>query len=97
MRAKAITVDTQVSDHKIKIWGVLLRPLSIDGGMITLYDEADSSKTATKKVCALMAPAGSTGSVSESKSVMFPSPLLCSTGLYADIEGSNAVVIIYLE
>lgn len=88
-------MDTQVSDHKLKIWGVAVYPASGTSGTVVLYDEVDSSKTATKKVAALRVPYAATET--ESKELMFPTPLLCSAGLYADMEGSNATVFIYIE
>lgn len=95
MRAKAITADTQISDHKIKVWGIILYPVSGASGSIVLYDEADSSKTAAKIVAALRSPYAATETAS--KEVMFPKPLLCSAGLYADIGGTGATAIIYFE
>lgn len=95
MRARVITADTQVSDHKLKIWGIGLCPASGVSGSVVLYDEATADKTAAKKIAALRSPYAATET--SSKEVMFPTPLLCTNGLYVDIEGTNATVFIYLE
>jgi hypothetical protein len=95
MRTKLITTDTQVSATKINVWGIVLYPLSANGATITLYNEATSSKTAAKKVSALMCPYGANGS--ESKQVMFARPLVCEAGLYADLEGTSAVGYVYVD
>jgi hypothetical protein len=95
MRTKLITADTQVSTSKINVWGIILYPASGTSGTVVLYNEADSSKTAAKRVAALRSPYAATETAS--KEVMFTRPLLCETGLYADLEGTNAVVFIYVD
>jgi len=95
MRVKTLIVDTQVATSKINVWGVGLYPASGTSGTVVLYNEADASKTAAKRVAALRSPYAATETAS--KEVMFTKPLYCETGLYVDLEGTNAVAFIYVD
>lgn len=95
MRAKVMIVDTQVATNKINIWGIIVYPAAGTSGTVVLYNEADNSKTATKRVAALRVPYAATET--ESKEVMFTRPLVCDAGLYVDLAGTDAVVYIYVD
>jgi hypothetical protein len=95
MRAKVLTTDTQVSTAKINVWGIIVFPAAGTSGTVVLYNEADATKTAAKKVAALRVPYAATET--SSKEVMFTRPLVCDKGLYVDMEGTNAVVYIYVD
>ena len=95
LRAKVLTTDTQVATGKINVWGIIVFPAAGTSGTVVLYNEADASKTAAKRVAALRVSYAATETAS--KEVMFTRPLLCEAGLYADMEGTNAVVYIYVD
>lgn len=89
MRAKRITADTQIATSKVTIYGYQIFPDGSNAATLTLYNEADSSKTAAKMVSAARITA------TESKEVIFMKALYCSNGCYADISGDNAVAFIF--
>lgn len=89
MRAKVYTNDTQVASAKHFIRGVALFPDGSNACNVEIYNEADSSKTATKRVASLRAPA------TESKKIIFDEPLLLNEGCYLDINGTGAVAYLY--
>jgi len=91
MRSKLITADTQIATSKITILGYQIYPDGSNAATLDLYNEADSSKTSTARVSC-----GRTAAT-ESLEVIFPEPLVCSTGLYADIAGTNAIAFIFIK
>lgn len=95
MRCVLVTADASIATNRINVWGVILYPASGVSGTVVLYNEADSSKTAAKRVAALRSPYAATET--SSKEVMFSRPLLCNAGLYADLEGTGAVAYIYVD
>jgi len=91
MRSLLVTADVQVKDSKVRIMGYQLYPDGTNAATLTLYNEADSSKTATQRVSAARV-AGT-----ESKEVYFNKPLVCEAGCYADIAGTDAIAFIFIE
>ena len=91
MRAIRLNADSQVATDKMVIYG-----LAICGGgdaaTITLYNEADNSKTATAKVAKLGVAAG------VSDNIMFaPEGLYLDAGVYADVTGTTPEVFVYVR
>ena len=91
MRSKLITSDTQIATSKITIYGYQIFPDGSNAATLVLYNEGDNSKTAAKRVSAARTPA------TQSKEVRFNQPLYCDEGLYADLDGTNAVAFIFIE
>ena len=91
MRAKLITTDTQIATSKIAIFGFIIHPDGSNALTIDIYNEADASKTASARIASARTPA------TESKEVIFPEPLVCSVGCYADLTGSNGIAYILIK
>lgn len=91
MRAKLITADAQITTTKANILGFILQPDGSNAATLVLHNEADDSKTASKRVAACRTPA------TESREVLFPKPMYCNEGIYADIGGTGAIAFILIE
>lgn len=83
-----IAADTQISDSKVEVTGVVLTGGS-DAATLTLYDEADDSKTAGAVRLTIKAAANTTAVVDV--------PFLLRSGCYADISGTSPVATIIIK
>lgn len=85
MRPKLYTTDSQVSDKKIIIRGLILTAGAVDV-VCYVYNEATSAKTASKLVMVLQAPANTSFEVAN--------PIMLDEGCYLDVAGTNPQVTI---
>lgn len=91
MRAYKIAVDTQVKASFCRLWGFALSSGGDNDASLVLYDEADSSLTDGKQAALARIQNG------DSKNVQFSKPLTLKNGCYANITGTNAWAILYIE
>lgn len=91
MRSKLLTAATQVSDHKINIYGFVMMTDGSNAAAIDIYNEATSAMTAAKKVLSGRCPAAG-----PTVSVLLPKPVMLSAGCYVNITGTNASVYILI-
>lgn len=90
MRVIRINASAQISDKKISIKKIAICGGS-DAATVTLYNEADTSATATLKAAKLGVAA------STSNNQNFDGGLYLETGCYAEITGTTPEVFIYVE
>lgn len=86
---KTITADAQITTQECYLVGVELSHDAADTSLI-IYDEADSSKTAAKKVVTLR-----TSVEAQDVSRIFPLPGIKCDGLYADWTAGVGTIYYY--
>ncbi len=88
MSSGLLTADAAVVARPCLIHAVTLVPAAADSSII-VYDSAAASGTAVAKITAL--------ANAKSEHVVFPHPIQCNTGAYADISGASAGFILYFS
>lgn len=91
MRAYKFAADTQIKITKCTIRGFALSSGGDNDASLVLYDEADNSMTDGKQTALTRIQDG------DSKNVNFSKPLFHKNGCYANITGTNAWAIVYID